>query len=662
MNGKDEIPTPGPVKIGAVVGLLGGALFASIDGFVCLLDRVAAAMPRFPAPRELLALVAGLSLLAVPIALGGALYLALAGMVIRLCRLPFKARFGAERMAALHVALLAAGACLLAMVDRLGLDGLLQAQGPWPPVMLAVVTLLAASASWLLFRSMSRGWQKGRGLPFRPLRWAATRNLAIIVLLVMCLLPSGFLVGRHLAAPDEDPAPDPTPSAAGRPNILLVTVDTLRADHLGAYGYEEARTGSIDALAAGGLTFDQATVQSPWTFPSFASILTSRYPGELGLACGDTLFAEIQRRRVDAEERILAEELKDAGYCTAAVLTNPWLLPHFGLIQGFDDFIPVDERQFHHIAGLKNLTVLKLSHRFPIADRWLRTLYEWITGPAGEAAVMEVCAERVTEEAVRWLRDRRRAPFFLWVHYVDPHCPFDPPEAFQPDLADFPAERREFLTSYNAEDIHTGLARLTRRDREALAALYDAEIAYVDECVGELFAELETLGLAGDTLVIFTSDHGEEFWDHGGYQHGHTLYDELIRVPLIFRGPGVKAVPRRVAADVRLLDLMPTLLELAGRPPPPGTRGRSLAPHLAGEAGGQLEDVFAFSEGLYLTEERKAVRGNGLKLIYRPGSEEYELYDLAKDPGERQDISQSRLEDFERMRSLLNDWLRSEGF
>jgi arylsulfatase A-like enzyme len=274
---------------------------------------------------------------------------------------------------------------------------------------------------------------------------------------------------------------------------------------------------------------------------------------------------------------------------------------------------------------------------------------------------MEVRADRVTEEAIRWLRDRRRTPFFLWVHYNDPHGPLDPPEAYSPELADLSKQRQTFLRSYNAQDIHTGLARLTSQDREALVDLYDAEIAYVDGCIGRLLDELESLGLTESTLVIFFSDHGEEFWDHGGYQHGHTLYDELIRVPLIFRGPGIEKVPRRVTADVELLDLIPTLFDVVGRTPPPGTRGQSLVPFLGGEAEEKVFDPFSFSEGLYLTEEKKAVRGNKMKLIYRPGSKAYELYDLAKDPDELENILLSRPEEFERMRSLLDTWLRSQN-
>jgi len=442
-----------------------------------------------------------------------------------------------------------------------------------------------------------------------------------------------------------------------RANVVLITIDCLRADRVGAYGYAKPITPNIDAFAAQGVVFEQALSQASWTFPSFASLFTSMYPSELNLSVGNKHIAEIHGQRLDGARITLAEALQASGYRTQAIVTNPWLLPEFGFAQGFDGFLSVDQLRQYHIENLGDMTLMKIARQVSPVHQALETIYTRITGNPGQLVTWDVRADRVTEEAIAWLRGNQHEPFFLWVHYIDPHYPFDPPEGYRPTVDGITPERLDYLSSYNEQDVYSGRARLRPQDKAAIAALYDGEIAYNDFYVGKLFDEIDALGLRDDTVVILTADHGDEFWEHGGYQHGHSLYDELIRVPLIIRGPGVFAQPRRIAANVQHLDLMPTVLDLIDRNVPAETQGRSLLPLLRGESPTQKAATYTFAEALFLGEEQKAVRGGGFKLVYLPFSNEFELYDLVRDPAERDNLAGSDPAMVENLFGVLKEWL-----
>jgi arylsulfatase A-like enzyme len=462
---------------------------------------------------------------------------------------------------------------------------------------------------------------------------------------------------------DVQPRIEPPSAAAEHPNMILVTIDCLRADRVGAYGYPRAQTPHIDAFAAQGVVFEQAISQSPWTFPSFASLFTSLYPTELGISVGNKHIGAMYDERVDDARVTLAEALQASGYHTQAVVTNPWLLPEFGFGQGFDGFISVDEPRLYHLDNLKGLSVVKIARQVPAAYHMLEALYTRITGNPGETQVWDVRADRVTEQAITWLRSNRDQPFFLWVHYIDPHYPFDPPEGYRPTVPGVADERMTYLSAYNEEDIYTGRARLRPEDKAALSALYDGEVTYNDHYLGQLLAEIDSLGLDDKSVVILTSDHGDEFWEHGGYQHGHSLYDELVHVPLIVRGPGIWAEPRRIAATTQHLDLMPTLLETIGRDAPAEAQGESFLPLLRGEKPTPQPSKYTFTEGLFLGEEKKAVRGDNFKLIYAPLSAKeaypkaFELYNLAQDPAEQHNLAGSDPDAVEHLLNVLQAWM-----
>ena len=370
----------------------------------------------------------------------------------------------------------------------------------------------------------------------------------------------------------------PAPPPPRRPNVLLVTIDTLRADHLGCYGYGGAATPVLDGLAARGARFATAVAHVPLTTPSHASILTGLTPLRHGVRDnGDYVLPD----RIPT----LAEAFHDAGYRTAAFVSAFPLDRRFGLAQGFDVY----------------------DDRLPHGDDRRR------------AAYVERPADQTTAAARSGLAAGPPSPWFVWVHYFDPHAPYEPP----PEVA----------------------ARFAGRP-------YDGEIAFVDAQLGTLLGYLDRNGLSAGTLVLVTADHGESLGEHGEETHGVFVYDATLRVPWIMAGPGVPAgqVPPVVA---RGIDVAPTLLDLAGAiPARDPMEGRSLAPALRGQA---LLDEPAYAESLFARlrlgwAPLHAWRTARLKLIDAPRPE---LYALDEDAGETRNRSAERADAAETMRRQL---------
>jgi len=395
---------------------------------------------------------------------------------------------------------------------------------------------------------------------------------------------------------------------APRPSIVLVTIDTLRADHLGCYGYGRPVSPRIDALALESTLFEEARTTLPRTTQSVASILTGRLPTSHG-ARG--LFA-----RLPETNTTLAEILKRAGYDTAAVVSNTFLRPRQGFEQGFDLYDNPEDR--------------------------------WDADSAGA----------ITAAAVRWL-DARPAdrPFFLWAHYLDPHWRYEPPAPW--DRAFDPGFDRPF-TLY--DDLAAG--RLTKgqvifgdvldeAEARHVVALYDGEIARTDAAVGALLDRLAAVD--GPVLIVFTADHGESLGEHGyHYAHGEYLYEEGLRIPLIVRYPGVVPAGERARGAVLNIDIAPTILALAGIPGLQGVEGRPLFTSGSGRAGTAAtvargrDLTWAESDFQLIHPENPRYHIPGprgrwtaatdgrhkLILIPRPGGEFLELYDLAADPRE----------------------------
>jgi arylsulfatase A-like enzyme len=491
-------------------------------------------------------------------------------------------------------------------------------------------------------------WQSGRGW-LRPLRWkrmcAGTLGIflaSVAVLLAMVIYQNHPFRSR----PSGNAA---TPAA---PNVLLITIDTLRADRLGVYGYDPEISPHIDALAARGITFDQAIAQAPWTAPSVASFITSLYPTDLGIHYHNGLAGDLH---VDEARVTLAEALHDAGYHTQAFATNWHIIAREGFNQGFDGFesIRFDRLAFDRSAlHERTLVWLMCQASTTLCDRFDRG-YDRLYDPG--VVLWKRNDPLITQKGLEFLRWHKDERFFLWLYYIEPHSPYSPPRSFRPLPDEITPARERFLRQQSVSDLKGRQENIRPVDLQAMLSLYDGEIAATDALVGQVMHELERQGLVENTLVILLSDHGEEFLDHGNFTHGHTLYDELVRVPFIISGPGVQTPGRTVQTQVRLLDLLPTVCDLAGVPVPPEAKGHSLRPLLQGA---EMDELAAFSESLHSSVfQIKSIRQDGYKLIYDPTYETVELYDVRQDPREQVNLADAKPEIVEAMLPDLKTWI-----
>jgi arylsulfatase len=318
-------------------------------------------------------------------------------------------------------------------------------------------------------------------------------------------------------------------------NLLLITLDTLRADHLGTYGYERPTSPALDAFAAASIVFEDVTCSMPTTLPSHASIFTGLRPSQHGL-----------RRNGEIPQRDLVtifDLLKARGAATGAIVASRVLDAEYLSGMGFDDVV------------------------FP-----------------GSESQYQVRADRVSERAEAWLARAQGRPFALWLHYYDTHEPYSPPARFAaafdrgyegslPDRLEIPT-----LVSFNEPDAG---AALSAADIDHITDLYDAEISYLDSVLGTLFEHLDEMQLLSDTLIVIVGDHGQALGENSFFGHGLRLLEPVIKVPLVIRLPG-QIAGRRVATPVETVDLMPTLAELFGLEAPARLSGIDLTPSLAG--------------------------------------------------------------------------------
>ncbi len=392
--------------------------------------------------------------------------------------------------------------------------------------------------------------------------------------------------------------------------VVLVSVDTLRADHLGLYGYARPTSPFLDALALESTVFEEAMSTSPWTLPAHASLLTGLYPSRHGLTSHE--------RYLDSGLVTLAQLFSNAGYRTAAVVNSHNLSPVFGLDRGF--------QQYRYVEEL-------LSRREPSTE--------------------------ITDQAMEWVREAKESRLFLFLHYYDVHS----------DYVSLPEHESQFLRPY--QGIADGSTAQLAAHREGGAALspadapnlidrYDAGIRQMDAEIKRFVGFLRERGVWEDTLFVLTSDHGEEFFEHGGVLHGQTQYQEAIRVPLVVRGPGVPR-GKRVSAPLSLIDVTPTLLARGRIAAPAGLDGIDLAP--LWHENGRIEDRVLFSEADHNNVEHditRAARSGRFKLHFNRLSREYRLYDLASDGSEREDLSAKEEEAFRALAEKLDRFLESE--
>lgn len=505
----------------------------------------------------------------------------------------------------------------------------------------------------LLAVSLQR-WQR------EPARISRVQFPALLVILHLVTLTMALRVTPGVTLEPPSPtgqenatsgAPLPTET---RPNVLLIIVDTLRADRLGAYGYAQAKTPHIDALAKESWLFRTHTSSSPWTYPAIGTLLTGHSPtvhrGQAWSQPSPSVSATPpnpvqpetaqrvahQRRALlgvqplRADLPTLATLLEPLGYRTGLIGSNPCLARSLGMGAGI---------QWHGLA-------LRTGLHYTVLAQMLEPFGLRPLDPPETTAD----ARSMVDQFIAFLRQGKKdtdqgdpRPFLLVAHLMDPHWPYLPPE-------------RLTRAATGPED-----------DMQRWSRLYDGEVAFVDEQLGRLIDALRSLGKLENTVIALTSDHGEAFGEHGSWHdptdmpdvedpywtrqtlHGHSLYQELLHVPFLLRAPG--QAPRDVQRPSRGVDVLPTLLALVGASAPAGLEGQDLISAI------EHDPLPGLSESMLLGEEKKAWLEPPLKLIFKPTwaeQERLELYDLTADPGEERNLAGERTEEAQALLSRLN--------
>jgi arylsulfatase A-like enzyme len=421
-----------------------------------------------------------------------------------------------------------------------------------------------------------------------------------------------------------------------KPNVLLIVLDTVRADRFSCLGYERNTSVNIDALANEGVVCERAYTTDFWTLPSHASLFTGLYPSQVG-ATSETL-------QLPFSATTIAEILGKAGYDTAAFVCNPWVSAERGFGQGFDEFYEM----------WRSANQLQVSEQFGRAE-WasLRKVLDWF--------------ER---------RRSKREPFFVFINFNCAHLPYQPPEPF---LSRFVGNR-----GYNNEEVNrvaaitsmwahlAGDLKLSERDFRIMSDLYDGEIAFADHCVGQIVDYLKGCGSLDETAVFMTSDHGENLGEHGLIDHTLSMYETTLHIPLVVRYPERFEAGTTISDFVSLVDIAPTILEICnirsgiGELKPEemslACEGRLRRGFVTAEnerpltAIALMKDKYpAFDVGA-IDYRMRAIRTEPYKLIWNIGGA-VEMFDIQADPGELHDISGEQLEARDRLHKMLNEWM-----
>lgn len=413
------------------------------------------------------------------------------------------------------------------------------------------------------------------------------------------------------------------------PPVVIIMADTLRADYVGAYGFSGDVSPHLDGLAADGVLFRNCVSQSPWTKPSIATLMTGLYPevhkvlteeGKYrGRMPGGAGGADLSTDALSEDAATLAEQLKASGYVTAGFVANPWIRSAHGYGQGFDVF---------NTEGADN----------------------------------EMPAKRIVARAVEWLKAQPAdgPPYFLYLHFMDVHGPYTASREHFDALAGSSAESGPPVPLTEAQ--YGRIPPYLRapdwakedgsRDVRTWRRHYAAGLRSLDAAVGELFAALRERGDLDESLVVFTADHGEELYDHGRWDHGYTLFEEQVHVPLVVRYPNAKHAGTVIEPAVGVVDVLPTILGFVGATIPPGVQGNDLAPVIAGKANA-VDGIV--TEAVKWRPDQRSVRTSRYKLIHDGATGRSTLYDLHDDPGERVNVADANPEVVDRLVAILRN-------
>jgi arylsulfatase A-like enzyme len=470
-------------------------------------------------------------------------------------------------------------------------------------LLIALLVLFVGFTIWIFYR-----------LRHHKIKSALVMGLGTIVLLCYFIQPGSPLDEEFHSKPNVSPK-----------YILLITVDTLRADAVSCYNPGTNLTPNIDTFAKQSILFENALTNSPWTLPAIASMMTGMPPS--------VHQATRHHARITGKLPTLAGELKKAGYYTAAIGINPTLTKQTNISNGFIyyDFYP----KFSTGRSVGAKIRKHLSQYIPD---------EKVTNVSAEGLVIDfgsfISTDGLTDLSIQWLSKNKDKSVFFWIHYFDPHVPYAPPARW------LQGHEKKLVPhiGYNfdrPDDLLTGVFVPTQKEREWIKELYNGEVRYVDHNLGRLFAALKQMGIYDQSLIIVTSDHGEEFWEHGAYYHGHSLYNELVSIPLIIKLPG-NAAPKRVETTVSLQNLMPFILDYCKIK---GHRqkvyNQSLLPLITGKTGiNAFEPQPVVSSAMRYGEEKETLYFEGLKYIRTEMSRQEELYNTTADPQEKNSIAE----------------------
>jgi arylsulfatase A-like enzyme len=473
-------------------------------------------------------------------------------------------------------------------------------------------------------------------------RFPLARSLVIV-------LVTGGIVALYLginSLSDEAPMVDAPPPTTDKPNILLITIDTLRADHLGCYGNASIHTPTIDSLAAGGIKFQRATSQVPLTLPSHTSILTSTYPPIHGVR-------DNARYSFGNSIPTLAEVLKESGYLTSAFISAFVLDSRFGLDEGFDVY---DD----NIQNQAYFYFFSASPPFALAGG-LKLL--GLSPPYKP----ERKADQTTGAVIEWIEKNRESRFFMWVHYFDPHGPLNPPAPYDTLYLSPGTDPHRFRD--DIEDLISLLGKVDSRELsdeeiEGIKSLYKGEVTFTDHHIGNLMKSIRELGIGDRTLVVLTSDHGQSLSEHHYIGHSMELYQEIMHIPLIINYPGQLQQGLVVEELVQSIDIMPTILSSLEIEVPVSCSGSNLLRLVEPSARNRDDsNQWAYIETLFPKPARNKLVGlssEDYKYIRALEGEREELYHVKTDPKEMDNLASADTQRSEQMRnhilSLLEEW------
>lgn len=468
----------------------------------------------------------------------------------------------------------------------------------WPQ--LSVLKIVRSGAvGWLLglLISPAAGWLLSRRASAAAPPGSSDAHPFPRALLALALIPGVlWLPGVDRIGPLRKATAPSNRLGDRRPNLVLITIDALRADHLGVYGNPLGLTPNLDAFAKDATRYDSAYASSPWTLTSLGALFTAGPPSQAGLKSpypkGQSWY--VGSAKLPADRTILSEQLQRAGYATMADVTNVFLEAQRGWDRGFDDF--------RNEGG--------------------------VDGPKADLAY----ADTLTTNGLAWLNLNWRRPFFMWTHYLDPHCPYLSPDTPKELLTRYPSHWIARRDRWYQGMVSTP-PKQQRRYQQFCREMYDEEVRYVDRWVGKLLAGLKAAGVYDNSLIVITADHGEELFDRGGMDHGHSMHDEVLRVPLLVKWPKGQAADKRVTQTVASADLAGTFLELARAPDFNGKKPKALPRN----NGGPGEMVY--SEATLYDLEQTALTTDRYRVIYHPTEGRFEVYDRAKGRSEMRDLA-----------------------